>query len=354
MYSELQFPWDRIHANRSPAIHSLASGRSADSEPASESLRLLRSEEYAEWDALVDRSPQGCVFCRSWWLNAVGPDVSVLGYFESGRLVAGVPLYFAKRSGFRMCIMPQFTQTWGVVIEPLTGTSAVAMSRESHILAVFAERLKKERVFYQRFHPNLQNWLPFYWNGFQQTARATYVIDDLRDTKQVWENMAANIRTKIRKAEKSGLTAKPCGIDKVFETSVKVFARQGLGVSFSQEYLARLHSAAVANGCGACFAAEDNTGETHATTFLVWDKKRSYYLAGGSDPNLRASGAQSALVWHSIQFAAERTAVFDFEGSMIEPIEQYFRSFGAKQASYHQIVKMPAMLSMYLEQRGKM
>ena len=344
MHTQLQFPWNGTRRRQRSVF--------PDSMP--KSLRPLKPEEYSEWDALVDVSPQGCVFCRSWWLKAIGGDISVLGYFEGERLVAGIPLCFEKHSGFRMCIMPKFTQTWGVVMEQATGPKAEAMSRESQILALFAQRLKQERVFYQRFHPNLRNCLPFNWEGFKQTARATYVLDELSDLKQVWENMAANIRTKIRKAEKSGLTVKPCGIDKVFDSAVKVFGRQGLGVSFTQGYLERLHSAAVAHGAGACFAAEDNSGETHATTFLVWDKHRLYYLAGGADPNLRSSGAQSALVWHSIQFAAGRTTVFDFEGSMLEPIEQYFRSFGAKQVSYHQIVRMPAMLSTYLEYRGKL
>ena len=45
-------------------------------------LRYLEPSEYDLWDELVDVSPQGSVFCRSWWLSAVG-DVRVLDGFDA-------------------------------------------------------------------------------------------------------------------------------------------------------------------------------------------------------------------------------------------------------------------------------
>ena len=41
------------------------------------------------------------------------------------------------------------------------------------------------------------------------------------------------------------------------------------------------------------------------------------------------------LIWEAIKHAvAQGSEVFDFEGSMIEPIEGAFRSFGARQVPY--------------------
>jgi hypothetical protein len=247
--------------------------------------------------------------------------------------------------------MPKFTQTWGPVLAPAPGKRVRALSHEMEILRTFAGYLSGQILFYQRFHPSLGNWLPFYWAGFKQSARCTYVLDDLH---AVWDGMAPNIRTKIRKAEKSGITVGPCTIGDVFETAVKVFARQNSKASFAREHLERLDIAAREHHAGACFAARDGQGRTHAATFIVWDRKRCYYLAGGADPELRQSGAQSLLVWHSIQFGAERSEVFDFEGSMLEPVEQFFRAFGAKQVPYHQILKVPPALRVVLDWSGKL
>ena len=61
---------------------------------------------------------------------------------------------------------------------------------------------------------------------------------------------------------------------------------------------------------------------------------------GGSDPNLRNSGAMSLCMWEAIKFASTKTKKFDFEGSMIESVERYFRAFGAEQKPYFHITKV--------------
>src|SRR5512133_1127229 len=84
-------------------------------------LRYLLPEEYPRWDELVEASPQGTVLCRSWWLKAASSDIRVLGYFNGGHLVAGIPLHFERRFGVRICRMPKLVHTWGVVMEPPVG-----------------------------------------------------------------------------------------------------------------------------------------------------------------------------------------------------------------------------------------
>lgn len=65
---------------------------------------------------------------------------------------------------------------------------------------------------------------------------------------------------------------------------------------------------------------------------------------GGGDPALRNSGATSLCMWEAIRFAATVTKSFDFEGSMIEPVERYFRAFGAIQTPYFSVSKTPSRL----------
>ena len=72
----------------------------------------------------------------------------------------------------------------------------------------------------------------------------------------------------------------------------------------------------------------DSQGRIHAASYFVYDEKCCYYLIGGGDPELRTSGASSLLMWEGIKFASTVSGSFDFEGSMIEPIERFFRAFG--------------------------
>jgi hypothetical protein len=319
----------------------------------SEGLRYLSGEEYRRWDDLVEASPEGSLFCRSWWLRVVAPEARVLGYFDRGRLIAGIPLFFKRRLGVKFCAMPSLTQTWGVVIEPIEGKPVHQITRQLEILTIFARHLAGEQIFLQRFHPAVVNFLPFHWQGFRQVSRVTYVIEYLCDLDRVWAEMRENQRREIRKAEKRGIVVERCDSEIVAQNLTKTYGRQGLQSPASTHLLRLVHQAAQQNDAGECFAARDASGRVHAAAMLVWDRKRAYYLAGGGDPTLRTSGATALLLWKMMQFSSARSAVFDFEGSQIPAVERFFRAFGASQVWYHEISKMPNWVRACLVLAGK-
>jgi hypothetical protein len=316
-------------------------------------LRYLEPSEYPLWDALVDVSPQGSVFCRSWWLSAV-ENVRVLACFSGNQIVAGIPLYFERRFGIPVCTMPKLTQTWGIVMRPLEGKAVAAATREIKILRAFALQLSGYRIFFQAFHPSLSNWLPFYWSGFRQTTRFTYVIDDLSDLNRVWHGMSESARGQIRKAQRAGLTVVPCGIDDVYRCECQSFLRQGRRPSHSESLLKRIYCSAKENDSAACFAVVDREGTVYSSRLLVWDKHRAYYLVAGVDTGLRGSGANSFGVWSAIQFVAQRSRAFDFAGSVVEGIERFNRNFGATQVPYNFVIKVPVLLHSCLQFAGKL
>jgi hypothetical protein len=209
------------------------------------------------------------------------------------------------------------------------------------ILTAFANELANQMIFVQAFHPSLTNWLPFMWKGFKQTTHLGYVIEDLSDTEWLWAQVADKVRNNIRRAQKQGLKVIPCDIDLVTTMTERSFKQQHLPLPFARSYVARIFSASIANGSGACFAAIDATGQPHASMFIVWDHKRAYGITTGTNPQLRASGAESLLIWHVLKFSAERSRAFDFSGSVIEHLEKFFRNFGGRLISYNRILKMP-------------
>jgi len=316
-------------------------------------LRYLEPSEYPLWDALVDKSPQGSVFCRSWWLSAVG-DVRVLACFSGKQIIAGIPLYFERHFGIPVCTMPKLTQTWGIVMQPLVGNAHAAGARETKILRAFAAQLAHYKLFFQAFHPSLVNWLPFYWSGFRQTTRFTHVIDDLSDLNRVWLGMSENARRNIRKAERAGLTVLPCEIEEVYRCECRSFQRQGMKPSHSESLLRNLFQSARDNDSGACFAVVDRAGTTHSACFVVWDRNRAYELVGGVKRELTSSGATSLRKWGVIRFVAQRSRALDFAGSVLEGIERFNRSFGAKQVPYNYVMKAPSLVNCCLQFAGKL
>lgn len=309
-------------------------------------VRFLLDEEMPLWDDLVHASPQGSVFYYSWWLNAVGGDTRVLGCFQGGRLEAGMPLLSKKRWFWEACLMPQLTQTWGVVMAPMPGKEVSIASRQMGICQALAGHMRRYPIFMQAFSPNFHNWLPFHWQGYKEKSGLTYVLEDLGDPDRMLGDMHQNTRNLIKKAQKNQIDVAECGLEVLLDMSRKSFERQGDRLHYSPELLKNIYEQARAHEAGACFAARDPEGRVHGAALLVWDHHRAYYLVGGGDPNLRSSGASSLLLWHLILFAAQRSEVFDFEGSMVPGVEHSFRSFGARQQSYHIVYRMPLLVEL--------
>jgi hypothetical protein len=117
------------------------------------------------------------------------------------------------------------------------------------------------------------------------------------------------------------------------------FERQDMAVPYTDDLVRSLDLACNRRKCRKILMAEDQEGRLHAGIYIVWDEKSAYYIMGGADPEMRSSGATCLLMWEAIKSSREVTKIFDFEGSMIEPIERFFRGFGARQKPYFSISK---------------
>ena len=158
--------------------------------------------------------------------------------------------------------------------------------------------------------------------------------------------MNDNIKREIKKAENRFklIVRQDLSIDDFLELNIKTFRRQGKEMPYSKYIVNQIHMACKSHSSSKLFIAEDENGKGHAGVYIVWDKQSAYYLLGGGDPELRTSGASSLCMWEAIKFASSVSESFDFEGSMIEPIEKFVSSFGATQTPYFAISKTPSKL----------
>jgi lipid II:glycine glycyltransferase (peptidoglycan interpeptide bridge formation enzyme) len=180
------------------------------------------------------------------------------------------------------------------------------------------------------------------------------VIDDLTDLDHVWSTFQENIRREIRKANKRLQVHSEYGIDKFLNINQLTFSRQGLPLPYPRAFVCQLEDACSARAARKIFFAEDASGRVHAAAYIVWDEQSAYYLMGGGDPELRTSGAMSLAMWEAIRFAHQVSRRFDFEGSMIEPIERFFRAFGARQVPYFYVSRCSGSIRILMSARDMM
>jgi hypothetical protein len=279
------------------------------------------------------------LFEQPWWLDCVAPGAWDAAEVRRGdEVVARLPYVLRRRMGLMTIVQPLFTQTLGPWLAT-NGGSGRRRENERTLLAELIEALPPFDVFRQCFAPALTNWLPFYWTGFEAAVKYTYRIEDLTDLDRVQRNFRDHVRRGIRKAAQAVEVDHDYPLEELLRLDTQTYARQGLRLPHSHDIMRRLDAECAARGARRIFGAVDAQGRTHAALYVVWDEGTCYALVNARDPELQAFGANTLLYWEAIRLASEVSRVFDFEGSMVKPVEHYFRAFGGRQTQYFCIHK---------------
>jgi hypothetical protein len=279
------------------------------------------------------------LFLQDWWLDAAcgkaNWDVLLIG--NNRGVQAAWPLYLPHPN---IATMPAYTQALGIwFAQPVQDAKyATALEQRQALCKELLSRLHV-RVFLQNFIYAFTDWLPFYWNGYRQTTRYTYLLYNLKDMDRLWQNMHRNLRRNIRKAEEDYriTVRKGISVDEFLRVQALTFERQHKKNKQSEEVLRRLIGVSRMREQGDLWGGYDEAGQLHAAVFVVWQKSCAHYIAGGGDPALRASGAHAFVLWDVIRFVSAHAEKFDFDGSMLPGVERFFREFGAIQTPYFTI-----------------
>ena len=288
------------------------------------------------------------VFSKDWWLDAVSTngEWDVVLIEKGGEIVAAWPFFLIKKKGFRLITMPCLTQSLGIWIKyPQNQKYVTRLSYEKKIIGELINKLPQFDFLSQNFFLFLTNWLPFYWRGFQQTTRYTYRIDLSRSLAEIESDLDQDNRKAIKKGKSGNLeVVEENNIDSLFLLVKKTFLRQKTQVPFSKEFLMKLHAAALRHNLGKVYVAKVGGIPIAAGLFVV-DSEAIYYLVGGFDQEHAAIRPMNFLLW-AVICEAKKMGIkhFDFEGSMIEDVEGFFRSFGATQTPYFNIHKTPSKI----------
>ena len=273
------------------------------------------------------------IYFQPWYLDAVSEDGiwEVALVEKGGTIIAALPYFLKRKLGFQYITMPGFVKMLGPYLQP-----SYRRLKDAHLIATeLIDQLPKVDGFRQQLHYSFETWLPFYWKGFQQTTRYTYLLD-LQDLEEVYRNINRNMRRNIKKAQGIVEVDSEGTLEEFYTLNKMSFDRQGLALPYSFAQLQKHDAALEKHQARQLFFARDEQGQLHSAACLIWDNCSSYYHLCGDNPELRQSGAGILLIWEAIQFTKKQLGLntFDFEGSMIEPIEKIRQQFGARQQAY--------------------
>jgi hypothetical protein len=280
------------------------------------------------------------VFLHDWYLDAVcsGGSWEAAIIEKAGKVVAVWPFFIKRKMGRPYVVMPSLCRFMGPYILPEFRSARL----EPGLLETLLEQMPRLAAFEQDFNYSAQNWLPFYWRGFRQSTRYSYVLD-LEDLGTVWQNLASDYRNrKIPGARQVVEVRTGDDLQTFMDIHNRSYARQGMPPPVPAAFLENLDTTLARKQARAIlFATDLSNGAVHSVAYLIRDQQAAYLLMAGDDPALRQSGAGILTTWEAIRYTKEvwQLGQFDFLGSMIQPIERVRRQFGAVRQPYFRVYK---------------
>ncbi len=277
------------------------------------------------------------IFFQPWWLDATGLSWQMLTV-RNGDAVSGLwPVFSHKKYGISFSQNPPLCPYLGPqVFFPADLKESKRESFEHQTISALVEQLPPVQVVSTSLFPGLKQAGLFTHAGFGVKVRQTFLMD-LKDKMEadLQSRLHEDYRRNLRKAAAEMTIAdEPAEIESLYRFQEATLERKKLKMHYSLPYLKSLFEASYSNGQAALWAARKD-GVLQALLWHIWDERRSYYLVGSKNPDIKDMRAVTALIWHALSRSREAgKETFDFEGSMDAGVEHFFRHFGGRKELY--------------------
>lgn len=278
------------------------------------SFEMRRQINAAEWNEVVENSPDGWVFSLYGWQELIlqveqwALEDHSFGVRENGRLVAVMPLQFNKNDR-RMS-----SSGWGGSGPVITGR--VAGKARSRLIRVMLDRctaIARECgavSFEFSVSPvtgsSIQNtWgvNPFCFYGFEDHSGLAQVVDLAQPEPMLLARMAADARRQIRIARDRGCNVERVDwsehLDRYYQLHEETYRRTGVS-PHPKAYFSGMAAHTARTGHSVLWAAHSPGGEVVAYHNAAWFAEGGYYHTGCSASEAAEFGVSYLLFWEAM------------------------------------------------------
>ena len=273
------------------------------------------------WDNCIAQSPDGNVYCWSWYLDVVHPDWEALVENDYETVM---PLAGGKKFGINYLFQPFFTQKFGVFSKNQTSEEKI-----EEFLNAIPEKFK-----FADFRINsacLKDLNGINHRNIELELKPEYSV--------IAENYNSNTKRNLAKAKKEDLkiseNAQPSVIIELFRKN------RGKGIKHwgDEEYERLLRLVETAKDQGNCLVlgVQDNDNQIVAGAFFMMSHNRIVFLFSGSDESNKENHGLTFLLDHVIEKYSGTDKILDFEGSDNDGLARFYKGFGGKETTYQGI-----------------
>lgn len=278
-------------------------------------VTTLRPEEYAEWDAFVGRSPDGCVYAQADYLatlaEATGASYRILAVRRPEGLIGGVGLYETHSRLHGRCAGPRLLLYYhGPVYGPYDGGyPSQRTARDLQIQSALINSIGALRYdsVILKSRASITDVRGFLAEGWQATPAYSYVVP-LADLKQQWQRVEGNLRRLIKRCEGEGVTfTEDDDFEAFFHLHHVTLARRGVPTYLPEKAFRMFYERARVAGLAGLQHARLANGTAIASQLVLLGRHAvSHTVCAGMDPNYSRMGASAFLRWRGFEALASR------------------------------------------------
>ncbi len=302
----------------------------------------MESKSKSEYIRFCNQYQSIPVFAQAWYLDIVTEgkwDVSI-SKDKQDNVIGAWPYFLERKYGVQLMRMPIYTPFLGPLFFSLDQNTTTYKTNSSYFKVLRALESSLPARGYTRIHffPDHFSWYPLYDLGYTQSTRYTYIIKN-RDIEDVKNNLKPQLRNVVTKKIHESAISKGSDISEFVSILNKTLETRNAGKFFIQEKVVEIIENALQKDIGTIYTYRNDIGDMLAGVFIIKDRLKHYCLFTASTAQGKATEAVACLIWRSLQECMQKGKDYDFEGSMIPGVEQFFRSFGGEQIPYHQVTK---------------
>lgn len=307
--------------------------------------------EKEKWDSFVETSPQGNIFCKTAFLDALLDKYELLTLLENGEITIGAILL--RRENVELRAPYPLTMYQGIMCSrnysnlPYHKRPKWLLERLSMLFEKMETRCK--RISFSLYH-TFDDLRAVQWFNYNEPERGIFSISPrytgILDLSCVndFENYLTQVRTvrrqEYRKALKDGFTIEASDDTSLLNKLHRMtFERQGIVRRAEEDQLvSNISKAALESNFGELLICRDKHGSPASATLFIYDNRYGYYHFGANAPDYRKSGASTLLLMENIRRCIDKKLVgVDFVGINSPNRGDFKTSFNAKATMYFDI-----------------
>jgi hypothetical protein len=307
-------------------------------------VRYLTEDEFLLWDEFVDKSPQGSIYSKSFWLKSISEitdrKFKILAAFKGGNIFGGIGLCIRKTILGNIISSPLLTPYNSLILrEPDTKYPSRITSENLELIREIISKLEIKEcgaVAIQN-RPSINDIRAFSWNNWDTKVQYTYEIP-LFDLDSLKATLAHNVRKQIRKSEETNVqirTVDDCG--KFYSLFSQSLERQNRPVPIKENKFRSFYESLKQHNCCRMYFAEMKSGETVSARITLFTKNQvAHDWVAGASPEYFQTGATPFLLWRIIEDLSQQGYRYlDLNGANIENIAKFKSEFGGRLVPYY-------------------